>query len=63
MHNVQTGHKDVSTPNQRKSKPHNGKTDKRQPARAVSAFQSQDVTRIYLSEIGKARCPLLLRRE
>ncbi len=55
MHNVQTGHKDVSKPNQRGSKPDTGKSSKRQPARAVSASQSQDVTRIYLSEIGRAR--------
>lgn len=55
MYNVRSGHKDVSTPNQRVSDSDTGRATAQRPARSFSASQSQDVTRIYLSEIGRAR--------
>jgi len=54
MHDVQAGHRDVSATRQRTA----GKTrqtDRRPAATSGRASHSQDVTRIYLSEIGKAR--------
>jgi len=54
MHDVQVGHKDVSKPNKSASG-HSGK-QKAQPGSARgNSSHNHDVTRIYLSEIGRAR--------
>lgn len=55
MYDVQSGHKDVSTSNRRKSSASARQLDRQSSSRSGAASQSQDVTRIYLSEIGKAR--------
>jgi len=54
MHDVQSGHRDVSDPRQSST---DGPAIKRRPGSAADGrtAHSQDVTRIYLSEIGRAR--------
>lgn len=54
MYDVQTGHKDVSNP-RRSSTGASGKPSAKLTVPKVKAVHSQDVTRIYLSEIGRAR--------
>ncbi len=55
MYNVRIGHKDVSKPSQRASRSKAGQAITGKAAGSAAASPGQDVTRIYLSEIGKAR--------
>ena len=55
MHDVQAGHKDVSAANRRVNGKAGRDSNRPKSSTGASPAHSQDVTRIYLSEIGKAR--------